>query len=157
MEITFLGTSSGVPTKNRNVSGLAIKKQDSKSWFLVDCGEGTQQQLLQTKLSLKYLTAICITHVHGDHCYGMPGLLATTAMSGRTEPITIIAPEGIITHIGYFLKKPVLALMHFNLLNKKDFISQIISCREWFPPDNYKYSVLKKDLNKSLKKLSKRI
>ena len=95
MEITFLGTSSGVPTKNRNVSGLAIKKQDSKSWFLVDCGEGTQHQLLHTKLSFKSLTAICITHVHGDHCYGLPGLLATTAMSGRTEPLTIIAPKGI--------------------------------------------------------------
>jgi ribonuclease Z len=104
MEITFLGTSSGVPTKNRNVSGLAIKKQDSKSWFLVDCGEGTQQQLLQTKLSLKYLTAICITHVHGDHCYGLPGLLATTAMSGRTEPMTIIAPEGIQEFIMSALK-----------------------------------------------------
>jgi ribonuclease Z len=95
MEITFLGTSSGVPTKNRNVSGLAIKKQDSKIWYLVDCGEGTQHQLLHTKLSLKNLKAICITHVHGDHCYGLPGLLATTAMSGRTETLTIIAPKGI--------------------------------------------------------------
>ena len=69
----------------------------------------------------------------------------------------IIAPEGIITHIGYFLKKPTLALMHFNLKDRKEFISQIISCKEWFPPKNYNYSVLKKDFNKSLKKLSKRI
>ncbi len=95
MEITFLGTSSGVPTKSRNVSGLALKKQDSKSWTLIDCGEGTQHQLLHTKLSLKNLKTICITHVHGDHCYGLPGLLATTAMAGRTEPLTIIAPKGI--------------------------------------------------------------
>ena len=95
MEITFLGTSSGVPTKNRNVSGLALKKQDIKSWILVDCGEGTQHQLLHTKLSLKNLKTICITHVHGDHCYGLPGLLATTAMTGRTESLTIIAPKGI--------------------------------------------------------------
>ena len=69
----------------------------------------------------------------------------------------IIAPEGIITHMGYFLKKPVLALMHFNLSNKQDFINQLISCREWFPPDNYNYTVLKKNLNDSLKKLTKRI
>ena len=69
----------------------------------------------------------------------------------------VIAPEGIITHIGYFLKKPILALMHFNLKNKIDFIRQLISCKEWFPPKNYNYSVLKKDFQKSLNKLSKRI
>lgn len=95
MELTFLGTSSGVPTKIRNVSGLALRKQASKLWYLVDCGEGTQHQLLHTNLSLKHLQVICITHIHGDHCYGLPGLLATTAMSGRTEPMTIIAPKGI--------------------------------------------------------------
>jgi len=69
----------------------------------------------------------------------------------------IISPEGIITHMGYFLKKPSLALMHFNLRNRRDFISQVISCKEWFPPDNYNYTVLKKDFDKSLQKLSKRL
>ena len=69
----------------------------------------------------------------------------------------VIAPEGIITHIGYFLKKPILALMHFNLKNKKDFISQIISCREWFPPNNYNFIVLKKDYLKSIQKITKRL
>ena len=69
----------------------------------------------------------------------------------------VIAPEGIITHIGYFLKKPILALMHFNLKNKKDFISQIISCREWFPPNNYDFIVLKKDYLKSIQKITKRL
>ena len=69
----------------------------------------------------------------------------------------IISPEGIITHMGYFLGKPSLALMHFNLYSRKDFISQIISCKEWFPPDNYNYTVLKKDFTKSLQKLDKRI
>ena len=69
----------------------------------------------------------------------------------------IISPEGIITHMGYYLKKPILALMHFNLNNKRDFISQIISCKEWFPPNNYNFIVLKKNFNKSLQKISKRI
>jgi len=96
MEIIFLGTSSGVPTKSRNISGIAIKRQRSKAWYLIDCGEGTQHQLLQvSNLSLNHLTAICITHVHGDHCYGLPGLLASAAMSGRTKPLTIIAPHAI--------------------------------------------------------------
>lgn len=69
----------------------------------------------------------------------------------------VISPEGIMTHISYFLKKDVLALIHFKLKNKQDFINQIISCKEWFPPDNYKFSVLKKDFKSTLKKLEKRI
>jgi len=71
----FLGTSSGVPTKERNVSGIAVTLPEPKSWVLVDCGEGTQHQILNSPLSLPSLKAICITHVHGDHCYGLPGLL----------------------------------------------------------------------------------
>ena len=69
----------------------------------------------------------------------------------------IISPEGIITHIGYYLNKQILGLMHFNMNNRQDFINQIISCKEWFPPSNYKFIVLKKDFNKSLKKILKRI
>jgi ribonuclease Z len=114
LRLTFLGTSAGVPTKQRNVTALAIeclnryasgsKQQTGKSrpWLLIDCGEGTQQQLLHTKLSLHQLTVICITHVHGDHCYGLPGLLASIAMSGRTAPLTIIAPQAIATLLDAF-------------------------------------------------------
>lgn len=108
LQLTFLGTSAGVPTKQRNVTALAIEclnpylagsnqqqSKKSRPWILIDCGEGTQQQLLHTKLSLHKLTAICITHVHGDHCYGLPGLLASAAMSGRKEALTLIAPKAI--------------------------------------------------------------
>ncbi|WP_344799879.1 ribonuclease Z [Litoribacillus peritrichatus] len=95
MQIQFLGTSSGTPTKARNVSGLAIKKTNSKSWCLVDCGEGTQHRLLETNLTLKNLQAIFITHIHGDHCYGLPGVLASAAMAGRTAPLWLVAPAKI--------------------------------------------------------------
>lgn len=95
LEFTFLGTSSGIPTLQRNVSALAIKRKGTKSWCLVDCGEGTQQQLLRTSYSLTHLDTIFISHVHGDHCYGLPGLVATTAMTGRTEPLRIVAPYGV--------------------------------------------------------------
>jgi len=95
MEIVFLGTSAGTPTTTRNVTGLAIHRVNSKKWCLVDCGEGTQHQLLHTKLSLTQLQAIFITHIHGDHCYGLPGLLASAAMQGRTEPLWIVGPSKI--------------------------------------------------------------
>lgn len=93
MEIIFLGTSAGVPTRKRNVTAAAIKKQAGKAWYLVDCGEGTQHRVMRTPLSLHRLEAILITHVHGDHCYGLPGLLASASMAGRQHPLTIIGPR----------------------------------------------------------------
>nr|WP_272890868.1 ribonuclease Z [Stutzerimonas sp. S1] len=91
----FLGTSSGTPTRARNVSALALLEATGKGWHLIDCGEGCQHQLLHTPLSLHDLRAIFITHVHGDHCYGLPGLLASAGMTRRHEPLDIIAPQGI--------------------------------------------------------------
>lgn len=95
MDLLFLGTSSGTPTRARNVSGLALLDERGKGWYLIDCGEATQHQLLRTPLSLHGLRAIFITHVHGDHCYGLPGLLATAGMARRQEPLDIIAPAAI--------------------------------------------------------------
>ncbi len=95
MEIIFLGTSAGTPTKTRNVMGIAVKRVISKLWYLVDCGEGTQHQILRTNLSLMNLQAIFISHVHGDHCYGLPGILASANMLGRTSPLIIVAPTAI--------------------------------------------------------------
>lgn len=95
MDLLFLGTSSGTPTKTRNVTALALIEDQGSAWCLIDCGEGTQHQLLQTSLSVRDLQAIFITHVHGDHCYGLPGLLASAGMSGRQAPLKIVAPEGI--------------------------------------------------------------
>ena len=69
----------------------------------------------------------------------------------------IIAPEGIITHIGYHLQKEILSLMHFNLRNRQDFINQIISCKEWFPPTKFNFVVLKKNFDDSIRKLEKRL
>lgn len=95
MKILFLGTSSGVPSKQRNVTAIALREEKGKGWYLIDCGEATQHQMLHTNLSIIALKAVFITHVHGDHCYGLPGLLASAAMAGRTKPLTIIAPKEI--------------------------------------------------------------
>ncbi len=94
-EFIFLGTSAGVPTLQRNVSALVLKYQNRKPWCLIDCGEGTQHQLLRTSHSLVNLSAILVTHVHGDHSYGLPGLIASAAIAGRRQPLRIVAPPEI--------------------------------------------------------------
>jgi ribonuclease Z len=99
MELLFLGTSSGTPTRTRNVSALALRSAGTKQWYLVDCGEGTQHRILQTSLSPLNLGAVFITHVHGDHCYGLPGLLASAGLLNRTAPLTIAAPAAIERYV----------------------------------------------------------
>ncbi len=92
MEIQFLGTSSGVPTRSRNMTAIAVRNSGAKTWSLVDCAEGTQHRLQRAGLSPMSLRAIFITHLHGDHCYGLPGLLATAGMLNRSEPLVIVGP-----------------------------------------------------------------
>ena len=103
MRLTFLGTSAGMPTTERNVTALALALDDSRSWYLVDCGEGTQHQLLHCRYTLSQLQAIFITHVHGDHIFGLPGLLTSASMQGRTEPLTICGPEGVESFVRHSL------------------------------------------------------
>jgi len=95
MELQFLGTSSGTPSRARNVAGLALRATGSKSWYLVDCGEGTQHRILRTHYSPMSLRAIFITHIHGDHCYGLPGLLASAGLLNRSEPLLIAGPPAV--------------------------------------------------------------
>ncbi len=99
MEFTFLGTSAGTPTKSRNVTGLALSHGGPKHWYLIDCGEGTQHQLLRTHHSVMQLQAIFITHIHGDHTFGLPGLLTSASMLGRTAPLYLVAPRPVKTFI----------------------------------------------------------
>ncbi len=103
MRLCFLGTSSGAPTRARNVTALAIAPGAGKRWCLVDCGEATQHQLLRARwrprLTTPQLDTICITHVHGDHCFGLPGLLTNAAVSGRTRPLTVFGPAAIETFV----------------------------------------------------------
>jgi ribonuclease Z len=114
-KLTFLGTSSGVPTKNRNVTALALQTSLNRDWWLVDCGEATQHRLQHIALTVHDLAGICITHIHGDHSYGLPGLLASAAMTGRKRPLILIAPlavrawlDATILHTELFLPFPLI-------------------------------------------------
>lgn len=92
MQITFLGTSSGVPTRSRNVSSVALRLPQRAELWLFDCGEGTQHQILQSDLKISQLTRIFITHMHGDHIFGLMGLLATCGLAGNPQRIDIYGP-----------------------------------------------------------------
>lgn len=95
MTLTFLGTSAGKPTTERNVSALGLSLEQEGHWYLFDCGEGTQRQIMRSGLSLGKLETIFITHLHGDHYYGLPGLLSTKKLDGVMKPMTIYGPKGL--------------------------------------------------------------
>jgi ribonuclease Z len=93
MKVIPLGTSSGKPTLKRGVSALAIARE--AEWLLFDCGEGTQTQVARAGLSPSRLSAVFITHLHGDHFNGVAGLLSTMGLDRRTKDLTLTGPEGI--------------------------------------------------------------
>ncbi len=104
MNITFLGTSSGVPTLTRNVSSLALKLSQKPDIWLFDCGEGTQHQIMKSNLKSSQIKKIFITHMHGDHIYGLPGLLATLGLSGNSNGIDLYGPSDLQNFVSSALK-----------------------------------------------------
>ena len=99
MRITFLGTSAGVPTRARNVSCVALRLPQRGEVWLFDCGEGTQHQLLRSDLNISQVTRVFVTHMHGDHVYGLMGLLATCGMAGHARGVTVYGPRGITEYV----------------------------------------------------------
>jgi len=94
VQLTFLGTGAGLPSPSRSVSALAI--QIGREVLLFDCGEGTQRQFMLSNLSFMKVNNIFITHFHGDHFLGLPGLIQSMNFSGREEDLHIYGPEGAI-------------------------------------------------------------
>jgi ribonuclease Z len=104
VEITFLGTSSGVPTKSRNVSSVALRHTQRGEIWLFDCGEGTQHQLLRSELKTSQLKKIFITHMHGDHIFGLMGLLASCGLGAHVENVEVYGPPGIEPYLKACMK-----------------------------------------------------
>src|SRR6266702_2862493 len=89
-EVTVLGSSSATPIFNRNPSSQALNINDRL--YLIDCGEGTQQQMLKFDVKASRIDHIFISHLHGDHYLGLVGLLSSLHLNGRIKPINIYCP-----------------------------------------------------------------
>ena len=91
--VVFLGTAGSMPTARRGPSATLIRRGGER--LLVDCGEGTQRQLLRSDVGLVDLQEIFVTHFHADHVLGLPGMLKTFALRGRELPLTVYGPRGL--------------------------------------------------------------
>jgi len=104
MKLTILGSSSALPTSGRYPSAHVLTAHERL--FLIDCGEGTQMQLRKTRIRFAKINHIFISHLHGDHVFGLYGLLSTFSLMGRENPIHLYAPENyqsiLISHLNDF-------------------------------------------------------
>lgn len=93
LHLTFLGTSASVPTRARGTAATLVARGGER--WLVDCGEGTQRQFLRSGLGLVDVDLILLTHLHGDHILGLPGLMKTYGLRGRERPLRVVGPRGL--------------------------------------------------------------
>ena len=98
LELVFLGTSASAPTAARGTAATLIRRGGDR--LLVDCGEGTQRQLLRSDVGLVNLEHVFLTHLHADHVLGLPGMLKTFGLRGREVPITVYGPRGTRALLG---------------------------------------------------------
>ncbi|MFB7638586.1 ribonuclease Z [Peribacillus butanolivorans] len=100
MDFVLLGTGAGVPAKARNVTAIALQLLEERGTvWLFDCGEATQHQILKTAVKPRKIEKIFITHLHGDHIFGLPGLLSSRSFQGGVEKLTVYGPKGIDAYI----------------------------------------------------------
>ncbi len=92
LDVVFVGTAASVPTASRGLASVLVRRGGEK--FLIDCGEGTQRQLMRAG-GLADVDAVLITHLHADHVLGLPGLLKTYGLRDRTEPLVIAGPPAL--------------------------------------------------------------
>jgi ribonuclease Z len=144
LRIIFLGTGGSWPTVKRNVSSLAIKR--GSEILLFDCGEGTQRQFQQSNLSYMQISKIFITHFHGDHFLGLPGLIQTMQLNDRDTPLHIYGPKGMeeltdhLLTLGYF--RPSYEIISHDITNGdkvefKDYSIHMLKVKHNIPAYSY--------------------
>ncbi len=143
MFIQFLGTSAGSPSINRNVTSIALIINDFNFYevWLFDCGESTQNQILRTSIKLSKISKIFITHMHGDHIFGLPGLLTSRSINNSKDLLEIYGCKGIKYYVEMSLK-----ISHSFI----SFPLNIIEINEGEIFNNSKYRVVSFSLNHSL-------
>jgi ribonuclease Z len=146
INITFLGTSQAIPTAKRNHTAVLMKYKSEN--MLIDCGEGTQRQFRKAHINPCKLTRIFITHWHGDHILGIPGLLQTLLLNAYSKKLYIYGPKG--TH--YFMKQIIKTFVPYNsipleikevskgkVLETKDFIIESQPMKHSNPCNAYSF------------------
>lgn len=154
MQIQFLGTGAGMPSKERNVTAIALKLLDEiGSVWLFDCGEATQHQIMNTSIRPRRIDKIFITHLHGDHIYGLPGFLSSRSFLGGDSELLIIGPTGLQqfveaalsvskTHLTYPLK--FIEVNSGIVYEDENFI--VIADKLEHTIESYGYRIVQKDL-----------
>lgn len=102
LRIIFLGTAASVPTNDRSLPSIIIQREGDILMF--DCGEGTQRQMIKAKIGLNRKMIIFITHMHGDHVLGLPGVIQTMSLLGRDKPLQIYGPPGVRDYLESIFK-----------------------------------------------------
>ena len=102
IDVVFLGTGGSLPTKERGLPSLALRRDGEL--IIMDCGEGTQRQMMQAGLGFNRPTTILISHLHGDHILGLPGLLQTMSSLARDKPLDVFGPKNLAQFLDVIYK-----------------------------------------------------
>jgi ribonuclease Z len=167
IEVTFLGTTAGVPTKHRNHAAIFMKYNGEKeASLLFDCGEGTQRQMINADTNFMHLDHIFISHWHADHFAGLLGLLETMNLEGRNRELRVYGPEAekfvpILENLGYSTKDFGLVPINVEfegteiqtLLDEEEFSVVSIPTKHGIPA--VAYALVEKGRNNIDKKKSK--
>ncbi|MEH7437319.1 ribonuclease Z [Neobacillus drentensis] len=153
MDLFFLGTGAGMPAKLRNVTSIALKLLEERgAVWLFDVGEATQHQILHTSLKPRRIEKIFITHLHGDHIYGLPGLLSSRSFQGGESEVTVYGPKGIKEYIEMslslsqtYLKYPlsIIEISEGIIFEDDQFIVEARLLEHGIP--SYGYRIMEKD------------
>ncbi|WP_088068252.1 ribonuclease Z [Gottfriedia luciferensis] len=159
MKLVFLGTGAGMPSKGRNVTSIALQLLEERgTTWLFDCGEATQHQILHTSIRPRRIEKIFITHCHGDHIFGLPGLLSSRTFLGGEDLLTIYGPKGIKEYVetsfrisGTYLKYPIhyIETTEGILFEDDQFIVRAIELEHGI--QSFGYQIIEKDLPGELK------